>query len=156
MPEMYESFTRLLDLYSGVFPTTTHTAPTYADLKALIPKTVPGVYIVKQTANEGRVLYIGSSGKIHKGMASSGSSIHSRMFGSSTPYHFDTAADTFCYGPTTPGVPPAGYNTVVPVSSISVTCLAVTNPKAPCALEHLLIQGHITEFHDLPDANQMI
>ena len=156
MTEIADTFTRLLAQYSGVFPTTTHTAPTCAGLKGLVPKKVTGVYIVKQTLNNDRVLYIGSSGKIHKGMTSSGSSIHNRMFGSSTPYHFDNNANTFCYGPTTPGVPPAGYTIAVPVSSINVTCLAVENPKVPSVLEHLLIQGHITEFHDLPDANQKI
>ncbi len=156
MPELDDTFTRLLNQYSSVFSTTTHTALTCSELRQLVPRNVTGVYIVKSTSDNGRVLYIGSSGKIHKGMASSGSSIRNRMFGSSTPYRFNNHTNTFCYGPTTSGVPPEGYTSEVPVCEIRVTCLSVANPKAPSALEHLLLQGHITEFHDLPDANQKI
>ena len=78
------------------------------------------------------------------------------MFGSSTPYHFDTTANQFKYGPTTAGVPPAGYHYSISLSEIEITCLAVYSPSAPTVLEHLLIQGFINQYHDLPEANQKI
>ncbi|MDO9558317.1 MAG: hypothetical protein Q7I89_01370 [Syntrophales bacterium] len=101
-------------------------------------------------------IYIGSSGKIEKKLKLSGSSIRGRMFGSSTPYHFDATANQFKYGPTTPGVPPAGHHYAISLSEIEVTCLVVYSPSAPTVLEHLLIQGFINQYHDLPEANQKI
>lgn len=156
MPEMNETFTALLRVYAGIFTTTTYGQPTCAGLLRSIPTNVAGVYIINETGNNHRVLYICSAGKIHKGLKTSLSTIRRRMTGASTPYHFDRRANVFCYGPSTTGVPPAGYNQAVPVGQIEITCLAVKCPKAPTILEHLLIQGHINEFGALPDANQKI
>jgi len=156
MYEINYKFTGLLGLYSEVFDTTSHISRTCAGLRSLIPPKLPGVYVVKSTISKGRVLYIGSSGKINKEMSMSGSSIRQRMFGASTPYQFDSVSNSFCFGPTTSGVPPAGYRHAVPVATITVTCLDVRCPMAPSVLEHLLIQGHINEFGNLPDANQKI
>ena len=156
MPEMKENFNTLLGVYSSVFTTSHHVATTVSGLRKTVPRKVTGVYIVEETGDDPRILYIGSAGKIHKGMTTSGSSIHSRMFGSSTPYRFDPAFNTFRYGPTTSGVPPAGYSMSFNVKDIKVTCITVPCPKAPSVLEHLLLQGHINQFGDLPNANQKI
>lgn len=156
MPEMNDTFTTLFAAYSLAFATSRHASPTVSGLRSSVARKVTGVYIVEETRNLHRILYIGSSGKIHTGMTTSGSSIHSRMFSSSTPYRFDSVSNTFCYGPTTSGVPPAGYSMTVGLKDVTVTCIAVTSPKAPSVLEHLLLQGHINEFGDLPAANQKI
>lgn len=156
MIDINDKFTSLLKKYSGIFNTTQHTCTTCEGLRGQIPKGVTGVYIVKEARNDGRIVYIGSAGKIHKGMTVGGSSIHKRMFYSSTPYRFDKIKNTFCYGPTTTSVPPAGYKFSISVGNIIVLCIDVASPFAPSALEHLLIQGHITEFGDLPVANQKI
>jgi hypothetical protein len=106
--------------------------------------------------SENRPLYIGSSGKVEKGLALSGQKVRQRLFGSSTPYHFDTVARVFQYGPTTSGVPPAGYNHAINLADIRISIIATPNNIAPTTLEHLLIQGYINQHGDLPEANQKI
>lgn len=155
MQEIHESFDTLFARWKDVFHSTIHASKNYAGLRASIPAKVTGVYIVRDTEQD-RIIYIGSSGKIQKQLVPSGSSIRSRLFGSSTPYHFDKATNDFRYGPTSSGVPPKGYSYAVPICSIEVTCIAVACPFAPSVLEHLLLQGHINQFRDLPDANQKI
>jgi hypothetical protein len=106
--------------------------------------------------SENHPLYIGSSGKIEKDLALSGQTVRQRLFGSSTPYHFDATAHVFRYGPTTSGVPPAGYTYAINLADICISTIATPNNIAPTVLEHLLIQGYINQHGDLPAANQKI
>jgi hypothetical protein len=76
------------------------------------------------------------------------------MFGASTPYRFDDKF--FRFGPTTATVPPAGYTGAIALSDIQITCFAVFAPKIPAAWEHLLLQGFINQFADLPIVNQKV
>ncbi|MDZ4289470.1 MAG: hypothetical protein U0984_16010, partial [Prosthecobacter sp.] len=99
-------------------------------------------------------LYIGSSGKIGKGLVVSDSTIHHRLFGASTPYHFEE--EVFRFGPTTATVPPDGYTDSVPLRDLQIECYVVPSPKIPAAWEHLLLQGFINQFGDLPVVNQKI
>ena len=89
-------------------------------------------------------MYIGSAGKMGRHLVLSGSSIRSRLFSATTPYHF--GEDVFHYGPTTSAIPPAGYAHQIPLRDVEVTCFVISAPKAPTAFEHLLIQGFIDEF----------
>ena len=157
MPEINNTFAALLSSYSTIFAKSSHTHPTVAALRASVPKKVTGVYVIEEKTNN-RILYIGSAGKVHKGMTTGRSSINNRMFGpaTSTPYRFDPLTNDFFYGPTTSGAPPAGYLNRVSVANIIVHCIVVKCPKVPSVLEHLLLQGHINQFGDLPDANQQI
>ena len=155
MPEIHDTFDALYKQYKKVFIHSTHSSHTRAGLMKSVPAKTTGVYVIWKKGALSPI-YIGSSGKIEKKLKPSGSSIRSRMLGSSTPYHFDTTANQFKYGPTTSGVPPAGYHYAISLSEIEVTCLAVYSPSAPTVLEHLLIQGFINQYHDLPEANQKI
>jgi hypothetical protein len=156
MSELHARFDDLLRQYSGLFRITTSTESTYAGLAARIPAMIPGVYVIRMSGTGGRALYIGSAGKIHKGMTPSASTIRSRMLNSLTPYRLDKTHNVFRYQPTTAGVPPAGYRAQVALSDLNVMCMEVRQPVAPAVLEHLLIQAHINQFGDLPAANQKV
>jgi hypothetical protein len=157
MPELTQNFDDLYRIYSALFPHSDHVGATRAEFMKAVPKVpnVPGVYLVWRKS-ESRPLYIGSSGKCEKNLTLSGQTVRQRLFGSSTPYHFDAIAHVFRYGPTTTGVPPAGYTNAINLANIRISILATRKNIAPSALEHMLIQGYINQHHDLPEANQKI
>lgn len=153
MPDINQTFTNLLLRYDRIFSKSTHTGNTRSAMRTLIPSKA-GVYIISRIEESNRPLYIGSSGKIARGLVVSGSSIRSRLFAASTPYKFEE--DVFRFGPTTAGVPPDSYTNAVSLKDLQILCFVVTAPKIPAVWEHLLIQGFINEFGDLPIANQKI
>lgn len=114
-----------------------------------------GVYLIFKKG-ESMPIYIGSAGKMIKGGSWNNSTIRKRMFQANTPYHFDKKTDLLCYGPKTTGVPPAGYRHSIPLDAIEIITIELEAPYAPSALEHLLIQGFINQYGDLPEANQKI
>ena len=99
MPDINLTLDQLLERYAQTFKASTHSALTRNELRASIPANVSGVYVIAKKADALRPIYIGSSGKIGRGLQPSDSSIHSRIFGASTPYKFDELV--FRFGPTT-------------------------------------------------------
>lgn len=154
MLDINRTFDELLLKYVDMFSTSTHSAATRRALQASVPAKIPGVYVIVKKTDVRRPIYIGSSGKIGRSLLPSGSSIRSRIFGASTPYRFGEAV--LQYGPTTTTVPPADYTEHVALGDIQITCFAVFAPKIPAAWEHLLLQGFINQFGDLPVANQKV
>ena len=155
MPELTSTFTALYAQYGEVFRLTTHEGADRANLMQTVPGEFPGVYLIWKKGVP-QPLYIGSSGKIGPDLSPSGSNVKRRLFGANTPYHFDKNAPVWRYGPTTAGVPPAGYFYEVPISDLRMSIFALPPPQAPAVLEHLLLQGFINEFGRLPVANQKI
>ena len=120
-----------------------------ADVPAL-----PGVYVISAIAALHRPIYIGSSGKISRGLAVNAATMRRRLRGAKTPYKFDR--EEFLFGPTSTGVPPSGYTSAFKVRDLKVTCLQTPANIAPAALEALLLQGCINDFGELPVANQIL
>jgi len=114
----------------------------------------PGVYVISPIFGQRRPIYIGSSGKISRDLATSKSTMRGRLRGANTPYKFD--GEEFHFGPTSSGVPPAGYTSMLKVRDLKVTCLQTPANIAPATLEALLLQGCIHDFGDLPVANQKL
>jgi hypothetical protein len=155
MCEINKNFDDLYKIYRSKFNPTEHAGKTRESLMKSMPHK-RGVYLIwKRSDDKHKLLYIGSSGKIKKGNLPSGQDVRKRMFGSSTPYKFDST-DIFKYGPTTTGVPPARYKKSVRLSDIQIEVFATPTNVAPSVLEHLLIQGYVNQFKDLPEANQKI
>lgn len=155
MHELTSTFTALYAQYRQVFPVTTHQGVDRSSLMRTVPGGFPGVYLIWKIGVS-QPLYIGSSGKIGPDLSPSGSTVKTRLFGANTPYHFDKNAPVWRYGPTTAGVPPAGYFHEVPVTDLTLTLFALPHPQSPAVLEHVLLQGFINEFGRLPTANQKI
>lgn len=154
MPDINQTLANLLLKYADTFVTSTHTGATRKILQSSVPPEIAGVYMIAKKNESHRPLYIGSSGKIGRGLETSGSSIRTRLFNASTPYRFKE--EVFCFGPTSAKVPPDGYTHEIPLNDLQIVCFRVPNPKIPAAWEHLLIQGFINQFGDLPIANQKI
>jgi hypothetical protein len=154
MCEINKGFDDLYTIYQKQFDHTECANENRKDLLKIVPP-VRGVYLIWKTT-EKKPLYIGSSGKIKKGMLLSGQNVKARIFGSSTPYKIDRVTNEFKYVPKTTGVPPSGYYHAVKLTAIRITIIATPTDIAPSVLEHLLIQGFINQFHDLPEANQKI
>lgn len=127
---------------------------TYSDLISKLPDE-KGVYIITER-DLTKPLYIGSAGKMIKGGGWNKSTIRKRLSGATTPYHFDKKTDFLFYGPTSPGVPPSGYNHQIPISKIDVWVIIPEGLITPSALEHYLIQCFIFQYGDLPEINQKI
>lgn len=155
MSELTATFTCLHGIYHGLWPVTTHAGQTRVKLMQSFALW-QGVYIIyRNAANE--PLYVGSAGKLERGadgVEVSGQTVRQRLFASTTPYTFDRCADVWRYGPTTSGVPPVGYHFQVPVSDLRIESFHVPDTQAPSVLEHLLLQGCVNQFGNLPVANQ--
>ena len=134
---------------------TTHQAVDRVSLMKTVPGGVAGVYLILKKGDP-QPLYIGSSGKIGPDLSRSGSTVKIRLFGANTPYHFDKKTGVWRHGPTTAGVPPAGYLHDLPIAALTLNVFAMPHPKSPAVLEHILLQGFINEFGRLPTANQKI
>ena len=115
---------------------------------------LPGVYVISPTYGQSQPIYIGSSGKISRGLVVSKSTIRNRLRGAKTPYKF--YGEEFLFGPTSTGDSPAEYENSLKVRGLKVTCLQTPANIAPAALEALLLQGCIHDFGDLPVANQKL
>lgn len=113
-----------------------------------------GVYVISPISGQRRPIYIGSSGKISRGLVVSKSTIRNRLRGAKTPYKFD--GEEFLFGPTSTGVPSTGFASMLKMRDLKVTCLQTPTNIAPAALEALLLQGCIHDFGDLPVANQKL
>lgn len=152
--ELTHTFTQIFQRYSQAFKTTTHQALSVHDLVRQLPAN-KGVYVI-HIQGVIRPIYIGSAGKINRNMTEGNSTVKSRLRYSSTPYHFDHVDDCLSYGPTTASVPPEGYSFSSPVAEIEIKVIQTPTGIAPSALEHMLIQGFINEYRDLPLINQKI
>ena len=115
----------------------------------------PGVYLIWKEG-EKRPLYIGSAGKVSKKLEIGKSTVKKRMFQASTPYHFDKNKPILRFCPKDATVPPSGYSHSIPVPELRIGVFITPPNLAPAVLEHLLIQGFINQFGDLPEANQKI
>jgi hypothetical protein len=158
MPEIRNTFDQLYAMYTAEFPPTTHIGATRTGLRGTMQEGVPnrpGVYVIYERTSD-IPIYIGSAGKIGRNLVASGSTMRTRIFQSTTPYHFDNDEDLFRYGPRDADVPPVGYASDFPIANIRIECLVVPHPLAPSVLEHLLIQGFINQYHDLPLVNREI
>ena len=151
MSDLNQTFTDLISKYKDSFSSSTHTGDRRESILAKIPKKA-GVYVISVRTQLTKPLYIGSSGKVCKGLKASSSGIYSRMKGANTPYKFEGAV--LRHGPTTATVPPAGYADFISLNDLLITCFVLPASKIPAAFEHLLIQGFINEFGDLPLINQ--
>lgn len=155
MNELQLSFDELFEQYQHQFPLMTFTASSRAEFMQIVPTQLRGVYSYwKKDAT--RPFYIGCAGKVGKDGRLSGNTIKARMFQANTPYHFKKEANTLCFGPTTAGVPPAGYVHSIDMSDIVIRALIIEDNTAPAALEHILIQGYVNQYHSLPQANQKL
>lgn len=155
MSELTKTFTELFENYSEHFSLQQFEGTSRSELMKKVPSRMHGVYTY-WIKNSRKPLYIGCAGKISKGGVLGGNTIKQRIFGASTPYHFSKTSDFLLYDPTTATVPPAGYESKVPLSNLLLKVIAITNLTAPAVLEHLLLQGYINEFGSLPDANQKV
>lgn len=153
MNDLQKKFSELTADHSNMFQQSDYEGTTRNELMTAVPSHVRGVYFLMKKGVE-QPLYIGSSGKIEQGMQLSGSHIRSRLFNSTTPYHFSD--DMLQWGPTTATVPPDDYKHSMPLCDVVITIIPTGNRIAPAVLEHLLIQGFINEFGDLPECNQKI
>jgi len=160
MPELTDTFTNLKNIYADIWPLTNHAGLNRAALMGAF--TAPhwyGVYIIYQSGQIEPV-YIGSAGKLEKdadgALVRTGQKVRQRLFYANTPYLFDRADPVLRYGPTTPTVPPDGYDFYIPIQNIYIDSFHVPDTHAATALEHILIQGCVNEFGRLPVANQKI
>ena len=153
--EIDSSFTKLFKAYSGRFPVSMHRGATRKELMDSVPKGNPGVYVMWREGDQ-KPFYIGSSGKVKKGLVKSDSTVSKRLFNSSTPYHFSKSDNALHYGPTSAGVPPDGYHDCIDLKLLKIDVFSLGDNIAPSAFEHILIQGFINEFGDLPEINQAI
>ena len=158
MPELTETFTNLKNLYAGIWALTNHAGPDRAALMATFA--APhwnGVYIIYQKTQV-EPLYIGSAGKLernaHGVLIRTGQAVRKRLFAGNSPYFFDKDNPVWRYGPTTPDVPPAGYRFQIPIPTIHIDSFHVPNTHAATVLEHVLLQGSVNEFGNIPVANQ--
>lgn len=156
-------FSDLFNFYSEIYSVITVEGASRSDLMAKIPASIHGVYTF-WSSNAKQPFYIGCAGKISRkksleknsAIELSGNKVKSRMFNASTPYHFSKSSNFIQFSPTTAGVPPEGYNSSIAVNDLIIKVICIHDLTAPAALEHLLIQGYINEFGDLPEANQAI
>lgn len=177
MPELTQNFDDLYRIYSDLFSHSNHTGANRAALENSVPAK-RGVYLIWRTRaqqdgrhspenrsvtdslNDKQLIYIGCSGKIKKKMVLGAGNVRRRLFGPSTwtPYLFDSKANLFRYdpGPKAASGRPVFYHKSIPIDEIEISVIATPNNRAPAALEHLLIQGHINQHGDLPEVNQEI
>ena len=116
-----------------------------------------GVYVILRKDNQ-KPIYIGSSGKISKGNILSGSNVKKRICGALTPYKVEDKH--FYYEPSKEkdeNKMPLSYGKNLPLADLEFHIFYTKSLGiVPACLEHLLIQGCINEFGDLPEANQKI
>ena len=151
--ELSRNFYDLFAEYSSTLEFSSFTGSTRKDLMEAMPKDKRGVYSFWKKGSD-RPIYIGCAGKISEKNLVSGNTIRARVFQASTPYHFDKTDHVLRYLPTSAGVPPAGYNNEISLDYLEIKTLFVPESMAPSVLEHLLIQGFVNEFGELPEANQ--
>lgn len=145
MRDLTGTFTSLKTLYSDIWEPTNHAGSDRAALMATFA--APhwhGVYIIYQDAQV-EPLYIGSAGKLERNangvLIRSGQTVRRRLSHANTPYFFDRANPVWRYGPTTPTVPPAGYNFQIPIPDIHIESFHLPNTHAATVLEYVLLQG---------------
>ena len=153
MMSLSSGFADHLQEASQAFHASEHIGQNANELLDDVPD-LPGVYVISPTSGQSQPIYIGSSGKISRGLVVSKSTIRNRLRGAKTPYKFD--GEEFLFGPTSAGVTPAGYTSMLKVRDLKVTCLQTPAHIAPATLEALLLQGCILDFGDLPVANQKL
>lgn len=157
MPELLDTFTSLRAKYAAIWPVSHHAAPNRTILMTTFTRPHwRGVYIIYRKEQE-EPLYVGSAGKLERsssGPVVKGQTVRSRLFFSNTPYFFDPATHLWRYGPTTSGAPPAGYRAFVPIPDLRIESFHLPKTHAASSLEHLLLQGCVNEFGNLPVANQ--
>lgn len=153
MQSLTASYSQLYTEAIQKFESSMHIGNDKATLLGKVPN-VHGVYLISPTTEGAAPLYIGSSGKMSRGLVKSGSTMRQRLNGALTPYKF--GGDEFLYSPTSAAVPPSGYTNRLKVKNLKVTCLHAPTGISPAALEALLLQACINEFGDLPVANQKL
>ncbi len=151
MSELNQTFAELFAKYREIYPITVNHGGDRSGILKNVPKGA-GVYVIARQSDLAKPLYIGSSGKVSKGLKASPSNIYKRLMYASTPYKFD--GTQLHYGPTTATVPPHGYTDSADLNELQITCFKLPASTIPSALEHLLIQGFVNEFGDLPLVNQ--
>ena len=155
--ELNDTFTSLCQRYSAVWLLTNHLGPTRRGfMKTFTRPHWQGVYVI-YSGNQSEPLYVGSAGKLERGPLgpiNSNQTVRQRLFYSSTPYHFDRINPIWHYGPTNQNVSPAGYHYNVPLPNIRIESFHIPNTHAASSLEHILLQGCVNEFGNLPVANQ--
>lgn len=110
------------------------------------------IYVHEET----QPLYIESAMKVHNDGTPGASSIRTRICNAKTPYHLDKHTGQFHYGPTTSGVPPAGYENSIRLDEIRIEVFLTGPGVAPSTLEHFFIQGFLNQYGRLPPANHKI
>lgn len=130
------------------------------DLLRRLPK-APGVYIIKKGEE---IIYIGSAGKFKKGKCW-GNGVLSGRGSRWAPYFFNDIDDKFYFCPNheperqkKERYNKNAYRCSHLVSELKIECFVFSKEchLAPSVLEHILIQGHINEYDDLPPANKEI
>ena len=86
MNELRRSFTNLFEDYSKVFDVCVFEGSNRAELMAMVPRRVQGVYTY-WIKGSNKPFYIGCAGKISKEARLEGNTIKNRMFSATTPYH---------------------------------------------------------------------
>ena len=157
MTELEENFDALIKKYKSafVYGYSEYKGNTLFELLKRFKNNGPGVYVI-WSSDMNLPVYIGSSGKISRGMQVSSNTVRKRLFYANTPYHFNRKKHIFQFSPTTSGVPPAGYKDQILIRDIKIDVFITPESIAPSVLEHLLIQGFINQHRDLPLANQKI
>ena len=157
MPELTDTFSNLRAIYSNVWAMTVHAGPNRAALlETFAAPHWYGVYIIYRHQQQ-EPIYVGSAGKLERspvGAVRKGQFVKYRLSGANTPYFLDPDVAVLRYGPTTTGAGPAGYNSSVQMADIYIESFHIPATQAATPLEHLLLQGCVREFGNLPEANQ--
>jgi hypothetical protein len=157
------SFTELFNYFSQKYEVHEIQVSSRSELSKNIPAHIRGVYSF-WAKKSNHPIYIGCAGKISRNKKDvgdqsiilRGNDVKKRLSYASTPYHFSKELDILFYSPTTAKVKPEGYHSQISLNEIIIKIICIDDITSPAALEHLLIQGYINEFGNLPLANQAL
>jgi hypothetical protein len=154
MPELMDSFDTLFADYKAKLPHACYSALSRKELYRQMPD-APGVYIVFREGQE-KPVYIGCAGEIARGARLTDQTLLARIRSGHLPRGFDDCGFQYDAHGNKGKRSTTQYHHSIPLAEIKVCTLETPGLLAPAALEHLLIQGVINQYGDLPEANQKI